>query len=670
MSSEYAGTPESFAWFRGRTIPGAAIRVWTSRDRTTAVTQLVRPDDGYLWPGGIVQADARGWYRFATVHSHESLFVEAVGGDGTLYRIDRADVGARVATLEQGMGAIGADAASARADAETALTAATAARDVLEGELGRVNQPEGLVRLNDAGKVGYGQLPADSAASSFLTWGDYWTVDAEHSPQVAGFRGMGNVLPGNTLEGVRGYLDLHPFVAGVQVPVVWLDVFSTDETALVVIRHDSFTTTTTTRPYTLQDMTIGQVRQARVDGERFHPRWPDLPVPTLEDVFAEFAGRCLFVLNFRTIGTIPHHLITTITTYGMQDSVIVGAFPGAIFTDYQAYGIRTMAVVPVGSTVTTAQLDTFQDLGLDWVALDASGLTPANGASQVAAARARGIKVLVYPLERHYELDRVGTWGVAGWPWGCDMYASPDPLYCSYGRRAKSRIFFGNDYSGTWQHGQLSNGLNGERFPNLSVDSVPEIGAFGGQHLLNNPLGVADNSLNIDGERWAVFESPGWAVPVYAGAVQTIESRVRVLRSLGGSWITIGFGFDSDRPFQYQGTGSTVLTGDPSLNGWIVVIRDDGNIYLRRVDGGVMEGADRASLTTGGGGITVPDNMGFRIKLSATQVQVSVLTGAGAVVKTLTHADNSPLHRGRYFAWGTRRSEAVFYRPGAGGGSS
>ena len=309
--AEYGGTPETFAWWRGRLVPGARMRLWTDRTMATQITDLFTPQ-GEQITDGYVSADDAGWYRFATGAVYQSIYGEMVGGDGRLYRLDRSDVGERVFGLESDVTAVRGVADQAAATATVAGQKADEALSTVHGELSGVNTPEGLLRLNSFGKVGAAYLPADSSASSFLTWADYPMPDAANWPSPVGHLGMANVVPENTAEGVRAYLDIHPMIPDQQVPVVWLSVATTNQGAAVVIRSHQGKTFTTTRGWTTWDMGVGSIRQARVAGNRFHPGWPDLVVPTLDDILAEFAGRMLFVLEVAESPNTVSHVWQTV----------------------------------------------------------------------------------------------------------------------------------------------------------------------------------------------------------------------------------------------------------------------------------------------------------------------------------------------------------------------
>lgn len=670
---EYGGSPETFAWWRGRIVPGARMVLWTSRERTQQVTDL-ETVDGQPITEGYVRADDEGHYRFRTVSVYQTLYGEVLGGDGRLYRLDRADLGARVFGAEAAVVAAQGTADTAQSTATAAQSAANTAYDLITGELSAVNGPEGLTRLNADGKVPAYLLP--SHTESFLTWGDYPTVGPEVWPSPVGFRGMGTAeqqgqVPENTLEGIRAYLDLVPVIPGQQVPAVWLDAYALDDGSTAVLRLGSGgSAPTLTQEIHPQDMNAVSVRTAKVSGSKWGPTWPDLPVPSLEDVLAEFRGRCLFVLRVHQPGFGISNLWRTVLTYGMEDSVLLCGDTGG------GLGLTAGAQV-MGLFETTATAQDFADLvaeGHEWVALNCAGVTPPNGTTQIQEARAAGLRVMAFPLTRHYEIDRCIAAGDAANPWGVDAYVTPDPQYCAFNKPEVTQWAVA-PWKRSYAPGQLGNGDG--------VDAPVRHPVYGGNvfgtnlvksHIVNDP-DANETKLLDPGGLWCFWEHQGWGYrPLYAENTTTRRLEVTIgyqfRRGAGTSWLAIGFGFNSDEPFQYQGTGTTVLDGPPGQNGWVLVARGDGNLYLRKVTNGAMGATDAASNNTGPGGSVTPGpasaRQRVRVRLYPDRVECAILStpsSGGTVLRELIHPDTDLSHRGPYVAIGSRHAELAILYP-------
>lgn len=674
--SEYGGTAEAFAWWRGRVVPGARMRLFTDRAMTTPITDLFTPE-GEQITDGFIRADDAGWYRFATGADYQSIFGEMVGGDGRLYRLDRADVGQRVFGLESSVIAVQATAEQAATVATRAGQKADEAHALVTGELAGVNTPEGLVRLNSFGKVGAAYLPADSSASNFLTWADYPMPDAGNWPAPGGYLGMSSLIPENTAEGVRGFLDITPMIPDQQVPVVWLSVGTTNEGAAVVLRASGAQTATTTKPYTLWDMGPGTIRQARVSGRRFHPGWPDLAVPSLDDILSEFAGRMLFVLEVAESPNTASHVWQTVKNYGMEQSVII-ADEFQLSWRWAQAGAITMGVVPQGTTITQTQITDLVGQGITWVGLHCAGVDPSNGATQFAQARAAGLRTAAYPLTRHYELDRLQEWGTQANPWGTDMYVTPDPLYCHWEKtRHKWRFWLPRWDTGTYAAGQFGNGPGRDAVDATGApvrhrvyaygSFTPEMGGGGSLLVRNDPAATNSPAQRLDPGGLALFwEHQGWACPIQVGPgqMQDITTTVHYRRGSGGSWAAFAFGLSDDRPHQYQPTVTPHFTGPPGQHGWLLAVRGDGNMYLRQITNGQLDETDLASVTSGPGAITpgpgVAGVLQVRIRLTPSQVIADLMNQAGAIQRTLTFADSSSAHRGPYLSFGSRHAELVW----------
>lgn len=156
--AEYGGGPEDFAWYSGRIAPGARLEVWVDETRTNRVTQVMDAVTGEDFPDGVVVCDDIGRYRFDTVGIFQDLYISPVGSTRT-YRVQRGDLGARVATLETTQATLSSGLGELGGQVAENTVAASTARQIAEEVRDSRGLPEGLAPLGEDGRVPSQYLP-------------------------------------------------------------------------------------------------------------------------------------------------------------------------------------------------------------------------------------------------------------------------------------------------------------------------------------------------------------------------------------------------------------------------------------------------------------------------------------------------------------------------------
>jgi len=133
-------------------------------------------------------------------------------------------------------------------------------------------------------------------------------------PKIIAHRGASAHAPENTLAAFALALEHH--ADGFE-----LDVMLTKDKQLVVI-HDDTVDRTTNGSGRVMDMTLDQLQQLDAgDGER---------IPTLEEVFEQFGGKCLINIelkNYKSIfDALPIKVAEMVKVYDLAASVIISSF--------------------------------------------------------------------------------------------------------------------------------------------------------------------------------------------------------------------------------------------------------------------------------------------------------------------------------------------------------
>lgn len=174
---DYGGAPEDHAWYGGRLAPGAKLEVWRDAARTNRITNVVDATTGLTFEGGVIVCDDLGRYFFDLPDAGaESVYISPVGSTQS-YRIDRSDLGQRVAMLENGQAALDSsvDALSTQVDSNTAT--ATTAHQIATDLQNSIGEADGLAPLDTSGHIPQQYLPAGGDmgwinAASYGTVGD------------------------------------------------------------------------------------------------------------------------------------------------------------------------------------------------------------------------------------------------------------------------------------------------------------------------------------------------------------------------------------------------------------------------------------------------------------------------------------------------------------------
>ncbi|HYU03111.1 MAG TPA: glycerophosphodiester phosphodiesterase family protein [Jatrophihabitantaceae bacterium] len=413
-------------------------------------------------------------------------------------------------------------------------------------------------------------------------------------------RGMANVYPENTLEAYRGTVALG-------VDVVEPDCWLTRDGGLVCL-HDGTVDRTTDGSGSSHELTVPGASVLRVDAGRwFAAAWPNtLRVPTFTDVLDELGGRAVLCPEAKNAGA-GRAIVDRLARYELLDAAIVQSFMQSELRPAVAAGGDAMMLTAT-STYDPGEL---RAAGIRYL-----GLSAALPPSLVPAARAAGLDVVVWVVDRRVD---AAPWLAAG----AVGFFSNDPLYLSGRSPVLTSDPFGQR---TYYHGHLASSISGDRGTFCAPDgwgysdtSAPYKGALQGWASPINETPAADRfeitlTVRIDG----VSTNEGWAGAFIAAADD---------RSFD----------DADR---YQ----------PGLGGYHVLLRRSGNLELHVVDDGIARFAGSAETPPiePGGAATL------RIAVTPTQVAVTRADASPPVTVTLADAT----HRGGYVHLG-RRAAAV-----------
>lgn len=257
------------------------------------------------------------------------------------------------------------------------------------------------------------------------------------TPFFIAHRGMANLFPENSWEAYRGTVDLG-------VNVVETDCWITRDRGLVCL-HDATVDRTTTGSGATHDLALPGAAVLRIDaGTWFSASWPDtLPVPTFTDVLDELGGRTVLCPEAKNAGG-GRAIVDRLARHGLLDTAIVQSFIQAELRPAVAADAAAMLLTA------TAMYDAaaVRAAGIRYLGLAATLPT-----SLVAPARANGLEVVVWTVDRRSDAARWLAAGAAG-------LFSGDPVYVSGRSPALTSDPFGQR---TYYHGHLAGAVSGDR---------------------------------------------------------------------------------------------------------------------------------------------------------------------------------------------------------------
>ncbi len=418
------------------------------------------------------------------------------------------------------------------------------------------------------------------------------------TPFFIAHRGMANVYPENSLEAYCG-------AAALGVDVVETDCWLTRDAELVCL-HDATVDRTTTGSGSSHDLTLAGTEVLHIDAGRwFAAAWPNtLRVPTFTDVLDELGGQTVLCPEAKNTGA-GRAIVEQLAHHGLLDAAIVQSFIQAELLPALSAKVEAMMLTATSMYDPAA----VRAAGIRYL-----GLSAALPTALVAAARADGLDVVVWVVDRRVDAAPWLSSGVVG-------LFSNDPLYVSGRSPVLTSDPFGQR---TYHHGHLANAVSGDR------------GTFGKPDW----WGYADTSPAYKGTL------QGWACPIRgADAEFSITFAVRIDAGAdsdgwGGALVCAADDRSFDDAEQYQ----------PGLSGYHILLRLSGSLELQVVNHGVSQ----AAAATATSPIEPGDTATLRINVGRRQVAATRLDIAPPATVTIADA----AHRGSYFHLG-RRAAAV-----------
>ena len=392
------------------------------------------------------------------------------------------------------------------------------------------------------------------------------------------------------------------------------------------IMHDSTATRTTSSTAAMSTLTAASFKQLTIDvSSYFAPSWADTHPPLLSEIFDEFGGKIVLMIEPKTTSAIQP-LIDEIVRRGLQASCAIDMEVSADMSwvaTANAAGITTMLYwnVTSFSTVTVAQAvaagPDILDVGFSY--------TDAEIAAVVSAAHAAGMKVSCHSLNRRYERDRMLGLGV-------DCMLVNDTKYLEDDSRMST--------SGLLANGTPLNGLVHAATPGSGTVIHPRwAGSAGAYRLACTTSGGESNSIGY---------CLGHMSPIPASPTFTVTGRV--------TWDVVDP--DSTRfAWVMLAQDDHFFNGGQYSNGYQVILRQSGVLNAYRITAGAynsstgLRGNGTATQIGGSSGstaITATTAVPFTLQKSATGlVWTRTDTGDSLTVSDSTYAGPWYLHVGK-----------------------
>jgi glycerophosphoryl diester phosphodiesterase len=420
-------------------------------------------------------------------------------------------------------------------------------------------------------------------------------------PFVIAHRGGALQVPEHTMEGYR-------VAVGQGLSVIEQDVSTLADGGLGVM-HDGTVDRMTTSSGNVADHTSVSWKQLNIDASvTLGGGWPDgLRPPLFDEVLTEFGNRVLLCAEAKSSDAMGP-MIQALDRRGISPaSVLLQSYALA---DCRLARSRGWSVIWLGSTDTARA----SAEGIGWIGPAASSVT----STVCTQAHAAGIQVACYTVNRRHQRDALIADGV-------DAIFSDDPVYIAgdAGRRA-SDLFARQ----VWLPGMLPDTSRGRFHQD-------------------------DSSWGLDVADTATSTLMGFLAPPDPAAFSLdLDLRVDAIRVDSRTcWGSVFLSTD-DHPHR-PSSGSS-----PGANGYLFLLRGDGNLEVRRVAEGV---ATTLASPTGATAVPMGNYVPLRITITASSL---LFTRTDTGSDTLTVADTTyrpvpVVHLGSTFA-GVRFKNLVF----------
>lgn len=420
-------------------------------------------------------------------------------------------------------------------------------------------------------------------------------------PFVIAHRGGANTNPENSLSGFTN-------IASINLPVE-LDCNILTSTEELGVMHDSTVDRTTSSTGTAQNFTLAQWQALRLDPTTYlGAGYSDTePPPIFSDVCGMIAHRGIILPEAKSTGSgalIAAHA----KRIGLKrNQMIVQSFYLPELVTPARYGYDCMYLVSLLANVSDWQA--IKDLGISFVAY---GTNAAGDATAISNARAVGINIIRYTLDRRSQLTYDASLGTVG-------VMSDDPEYLNRTTALATQDTF--TATGKWMIGMLA--IQGNR------------GTMYSDHW-----GFATNTGVYHGALM------GWACPL-ANPTNYQISFTAKHNSLYSNdttrWFSIFIGNDDDTEYRD-------LTID-LVEGYHILVRANGTLSIyKKAKGGVVTHV----ASTYGAAFNLDTFVTFTVTVTPTTVSIS----RSDVAQTTTVTDSS--YRGGYFHFGRSGCTAKF----------
>ncbi|MFB7007901.1 MULTISPECIES: glycerophosphodiester phosphodiesterase [unclassified Streptomyces] len=526
---------------------GELITAMYEADGTTPIGQLRSNPTTSTAPGAI-----RQWMCEWPQIEYE---YNASGG-----RTVRWYVSGREVATEALQAATGAAAQAATA-ADQAVTALTASANAA------------AVATTAAAKADAASADASAAITAVQSrLGEAATVDNLPAIVYDAHRGGAGESPENSVDALRA--------ARAYSQVLDIDARLLADGTLVSM-HDATIDRVTNKSGTAAQITAAQLASARLDPSTwFAAGYPDLPIPTVEDLLNEFGGRYVLTIEAKDAASVPV-LAAMIKARRLERSVLINSNTPSVMTAIKNNGCLAH-LWRSAAQMATDNAATIKNSGADLLDLDIAGTD-----AQITAAIAQNypLGVWAHTLARRVQRDRALALGMRG-------IIADYPAYVSGAVPRRTASTFG---MGTWGPGYVP-----------SAAARPVLDAQG-----RIPLPPPASSAASDAQVILAGEvSPAPAIGTF-----DVKFSVPTAGSTGWSLLSLHLGADDD---------ATVLSGsDIRHNGYTVQVSNNRSLRIYRDDKAAGTSTQLAN-TTAGADLTANTVYTLRCVITATQVTVSI----------------------------------------------
>ncbi|WP_326768875.1 glycerophosphodiester phosphodiesterase family protein [Streptomyces sp. NBC_01591] len=475
---------------------------------------------------------------------------------------------------------------SGREVATEALQAATAA-----GQLATSAAGDAAAALTAAGNASATAATASSAAAAAETAAEQAQTDAAAAIAAVQSR-LGEAatvdnLPAVVFDAHRGGAGESPenSVDALRAARAYSQILDVDARLLadgtLVSMHDATIDRVTNKSGTAAQITAAQLAAARLDPSTwFAAGYPDLPIPTVEDLLNEFGGRYVLTIEAKDAASVPK-LAAMIKARRLERSVLINSNTPSVMATIKSSGCLAH-LWRSASQMASDNPTTIKASGADLLDLDIAGTD-----AQITAAIAQNYPLGVYAhtLARRVQRDRALALG-------CRGIIADYPAYVSGAVPRRTASTFG---MGTWGPGYVP-----------SAAARPVLDAQG-RIPLPPPASAdpADAQVLLAGE----------VSPAPATTTVDVKFSVPTGGSAGWSLLSLHLGADDD---------ATILSSsDIRHNGYTVQVSNNRSLRIYRDDKAAGTSTQLAN-TTAGADLAAGTVYTLRCVITATQITLSV----------------------------------------------